>query len=145
MSYKSHSTQEMKGTFFSLSTLIRPIIDGLSWVFFVFFCFCLCFCFSKNDVIILTGENGLILRLLPFLYAAFFFINHGKLISPVGWGFRKHRLHLCREVKRPKRVSWYDIKQSDDDVPAKGDSVMLSIETILLLDITPWNKIKKLS
>ena len=26
-----------------------------------------------------------------------------------------HQLQLCREVKLPKRVSWYDTKQSDGE------------------------------
>ena len=34
----------------------------------------------------------------------------------VSWGSRIHRLHLCRGVRLPKRVSWYDTKQSDDEV-----------------------------
>ena len=38
---------------------------------------------------------------------------------PVGWGCRIHRLHLCRGVRpHPQRVSWYDTKQSDGEVPA---------------------------
>ena len=38
---------------------------------------------------------------------------------PVSWGCRIHWLHLCRGVRpTPKRVSWYDTKQSDGEVPA---------------------------
>ena len=37
---------------------------------------------------------------------------------PVGWGCRIHRLLLCRGVRPPLRVSWYDTKQSDGEVPA---------------------------
>ena len=40
-----------------------------------------------------------------------------NLNCPVGWGCRIHRLLLCRGV-RPPWVSWYDTKQSDDEVPA---------------------------
>ena len=39
-------------------------------------------------------------------------------ICPVSWGCRIHWLHLCRGVRPPKRVSWYDTKQSDGEVPA---------------------------
>ena len=38
------------------------------------------------------------------------------VLSPVGWGYRIHRLHLCRRVRLPQRVSWlYDTQQSDDE------------------------------
>ena len=37
---------------------------------------------------------------------------------PVGWGCRIHRLLLCRGVKLPQRMFWYDIKQPDGEVPA---------------------------
>ena len=39
--------------------------------------------------------------------------------GPVGWGCRIHWLYLCRGVRPPpQRVSWYDTKQSDGEVPA---------------------------
>ena len=34
-------------------------------------------------------------------------------ICPFGWCCRIHRLHLCREVRLPQRVSGYNTKQSD--------------------------------
>ena len=37
---------------------------------------------------------------------------------PVSWSCRIHRLLLCRRVWHPQRVSWYDTKQSDGEVPA---------------------------
>ena len=43
-------------------------------------------------------------------------------IGRVSWGSRIHRLLLCREVRLPQRVSWYNTKQSDDEA-----SVMLEI------------------
>ena len=41
------------------------------------------------------------------------------IISPVGWGSRMHRLHLCKAIRKtpPQRVSWYDTKQSDGETP----------------------------
>ena len=33
------------------------------------------------------------------------------------WGCRIHRLHLCRGLRPPPRVSWYDTKQSDSEAP----------------------------
>ena len=37
---------------------------------------------------------------------------------PVGWGYRIHRLYLCRGVKPlPDKCPRYDTKQSDDEVP----------------------------
>ena len=40
-----------------------------------------------------------------------------KFSCPVGWGCRIHRLLLCRGVRPPQWVSWYDTQQSDSDVP----------------------------
>ena len=37
--------------------------------------------------------------------------------GPVSWDCRIHRLHLCREVKLPQRMSWHDAKQSDGGAP----------------------------
>ena len=37
--------------------------------------------------------------------------------APVGWGCRIHRLLLCWGVRLSQRVSWYDTKQSDGEVP----------------------------
>ena len=37
--------------------------------------------------------------------------------DPVGWGCRIHWLHLCRGVRLPQRMSWYDTKQSDGEAP----------------------------
>ena len=45
-----------------------------------------------------------------------------KVCGPITWGCRIHRLHLCREVRLPKRVSQYDTKQSDSEA-----SVMLEL------------------
>ena len=45
-----------------------------------------------------------------------FLISH----CPVSWGYRIHRLHLCRRVRpppSPNECSWYDNKQSDGEVP----------------------------
>ena len=35
---------------------------------------------------------------------------------PVGWSCRIHRLLLCRRVRSPQWVSWYDTKQSNGEV-----------------------------
>ena len=35
---------------------------------------------------------------------------------PVGWGGRIHQLQLRRGIRPSHRVSWYDIKQSDDEI-----------------------------
>ena len=37
--------------------------------------------------------------------------------DPVGWSCRIHRLHPCRGVRLPRRVSWYDAQQSDGEAP----------------------------
>ena len=37
--------------------------------------------------------------------------------SPVGWGCRIRRLHLCREVRPPNVSLGYDTKQSTGEVP----------------------------
>ena len=53
------------------------------------------------------------------VYEIYIYIAALREICPVCWGCRIHRLHLCRVVKNlpPKRVSWYDTKQSDGEVP----------------------------
>ena len=56
-----------------------------------------------------------------------------------GWGCRIHRLHLCRKVRPPQRVSWYDIKQSDGEVPAVLELWgMRSIPSLLSLPGPLW-------
>ena len=40
------------------------------------------------------------------------------LICPVGWGWRIHRLLLCRGVKNPDECLCYDTKQSNGEVLA---------------------------
>ena len=54
-----------------------------------------------------------VIFLLSWVYFSVYF-------CPVGWGCRIHRLLLCRGGKTPtpQRVSWYDTKQSDGEVPA---------------------------
>ena len=43
--------------------------------------------------------------------------GYSKYIGPIGWGCRIHWLHLCTGVRPSQRVSWYDTKQSDGEVP----------------------------
>ena len=38
-------------------------------------------------------------------------------LNAIGCGYRIHRLHLCRWMRLPERVSWYDTKQSDGEAP----------------------------
>ena len=38
-------------------------------------------------------------------------------VIPVGWGYRIHRLLLCRGLEPPKECPGYDIKQTDGEVP----------------------------
>ena len=41
------------------------------------------------------------------------------IVCPVGWGYRIHRLLLCRGVRpSPNECPGYDTKQSDGEVPA---------------------------
>ena len=60
---------------------------------------------------------------IPFLVCAFF--SRSQLFSnlcviykinkgSVGWGYRRHQLHLCRGVKLPP-IPGYDTKQSDGE------------------------------
>ena len=39
------------------------------------------------------------------------------LYSPVDWGSRIHRLHLCRGARPPHECPIYDIKQSVGEAP----------------------------
>ena len=56
-------------------------------------------------------------RMFPFLIwsSCHFFSFFSDY--PVSWGCRIHRLHLCRGLRHPQWVSWFDTKQSDGDVP----------------------------
>ena len=46
-----------------------------------------------------------------------FFLIHSQT-DTVGWGCRKHQLHLCRGVKLPtNECPGYDTKQSDGEPP----------------------------
>ena len=39
--------------------------------------------------------------------------KYSFIVSPVGWGYRIHRLHLCRGVRpHPNQCPGYDTKQS---------------------------------
>ena len=44
--------------------------------------------------------------------------NRNVFDCPVCWGYRIHRLLLCRGLNPPHRMSWIWHKQSDGEVPA---------------------------
>ena len=47
-----------------------------------------------------------------------FLFHHIHFLSPVGWSFRIHQLHLCNVIRLrppPNERPGYDIKQSDDE------------------------------
>ena len=53
------------------------------------------------------------------LYREYLDGNCTKLLCPVGWGCRIHRLLLCRGVRTPPHACpGYDTKQFDGEVPA---------------------------
>ena len=59
--------------------------------------------------------------------------------SPVGWGYRRHRLHLSRGVRPPPRcVLIYDTKQSDGEAPAQELWGTWSTPLLLLLSGALW-------
>ena len=45
-------------------------------------------------------------------------------LGPIGRDCRIHWLHLCREVRLPQRVSWYDTKQSYGEAPVMLEYVV---------------------
>ena len=47
-----------------------------------------------------------------YIYIILYFFN-----CPVDWGCKIHRLHLWRGIRPLQRVSCYDTKQSDGEVP----------------------------
>ena len=62
--------------------------------------------------------HGITLVRITYISLVFMKLCFIYQTCPVSWGCRIHWLHLCREVRPPpQRVSWYDIKQSHDDVP----------------------------
>ena len=44
-------------------------------------------------------------------------ILYHRFNGSVGLGCRIHRLHRCRGLRHSQRMSWYDTKQSDAEVP----------------------------
>ena len=62
----------------------------------------------------------LFFKMIIFFYTFCIFLVSLALLflSPVGWGYRIHRLHLCRGVTPvSQRVSWYDIRSFDGKAP----------------------------
>ena len=58
---------------------------------------------------------------LDHIYIYIYIYIYTKIIvCQVDWGWRIHRLHLCRGVRSPPptKCSRYDTKQSDGEVPA---------------------------
>ena len=69
--------------------------------------------------------------------------SHVKILSnfyfgPVAWVCRILRLHLCRGVRHPKRVSWYDTKQSDGEAPVTLEIWGIRSTTLLPLYPSPF-------
>ena len=58
--------------------------------------------------------------------------------GPVGWGCRIHWLHLCKGIRYSQRVSWYDIKQSDGEVPVMME--LWGIRSTLLMASFPGSR-----
>ena len=59
----------------------------------------------------------------------------------VGWSFRMHQLHLCRRVipSPHRRVSWYDTKQSDGEIPVMPELLgMQSTPSLTSLPCQLW-------
>ena len=62
-----------------------------------------------------------------------------KHLSPVGWGCRIHRLHLCIEVRHHYQCPEYDTKQSNCAVPVMlGHWGMWSTPSLPLLSGSLW-------
>ena len=84
-----------------------------SFFFFFFFFFCLIFIHDLFVHYIIHIRNlfflSVTLALEPY---------HSKILCPIGWGCRIHRLHFCRGVRHPplNECPGYDIKQSDGEV-----------------------------
>ena len=62
-----------------------------------------------------TNQDSYVAR--PKILCSFGIYLSGRLrrqaICPVRWGYRIHRLLLCKEVRLLQRVSWYETKQCD--------------------------------
>ena len=59
-------------------------------------------------------------KLSKYLHSVKYLTQRG--ICRVGWGYKIHRLHLCRGVRPPNECPAYDTKQSDGEV-----SIMLGL------------------
>ena len=72
-------------------------------------------CPSIANLLLLYNILNTHVFFLPVLNSMIYF--HCSF-CPVGWGCRKHWLHLCRGVRPPPTsVLIYDTKQSDSEVP----------------------------
>ena len=97
---------------------------------YLFFAFILTFFFFNICFYLLKRKNSIVFffsfqknldrkfcSLSTTIIKIFLLFLYNFLSCPVGWGWRIHRLLLCRGVRLPQWVSWYDTKQSDGKVP----------------------------
>ena len=79
--------------------------------------------------------SGLWQIYIPIKLVTMFYINY----SPVGLGFRVHRLHFCWGVTSPNNV-WpgYNTKLSDGEAPVLELWVMWSTLSLPLLTVSLW-------
>ena len=62
--------------------------------------------------------------------------------GPVGWGYRIHRLLLCKGVRLPQQVSWYDTKNFDGEFPVMLELwIMQSTPSLPLLPVQLWSRV----
>ena len=65
----------------------------------------------------LNKYNTIFSRLVHMSYI-YIYIYIYTYTCPVGWDCKIHQLFLCKGVRLPpQRMSWYDTKQSDGEVP----------------------------
>ena len=74
---------------------------------------------KKRNIVLVKPSFLLLLLLLSSSSSSSSFFFFFFFFFPVGWGCRIHRiLLLCRGLRPPlQRVSWYDTKWSDGEVP----------------------------
>ena len=65
---------------------------------------------------------------------------YGLIVA--SWDSRIHRVYLCRRLRPPQQMSWYDNKQSDSEVPVMLEILgMCSTPSLLSLPGQLWPRV----
>ena len=69
------------------------------------------------NIVHFSKQNSIFILCLNISVVFLIFFQSLQFFGQVGCSCRLHKLYLCKEVRLPQRVSWYDAKQSDGEAP----------------------------